>query len=316
MAAVCHLLLYSIPYGIGSVPVRGACVLSPMTTRAIAYPTFWRIFAAVLTAVSRGSLLVFAALLLFLDAWLNTPFRLENPLRLLRAFAYFCLTPAMAVWALEQVFKVGIQFRGDTLVLQRRRQRIEIPCGAITRIAPWLVPLPSGGLSLHLQSGRRFQYGLQIADPVVFIDQIVDSGAPESVRTASQHPATVYAQSRSASSQRWYHRILKFVVLALVPALPLFRLHQWISYGGTFGEYYIYGLKAYLLGLAVYWATASVYLFLYAATLRALAEPVVGIVAHLAPSRTARIRRALEIANRVLYYGGVPLFLLWAFWSS
>jgi apolipoprotein N-acyltransferase len=287
-----------------------------MTTRAIAYPAPWRILAAVLMAISRGSLLAFVALLLFLDAWLSTPLRLGNPLRLLRAFSVFCLAPGIGVWLLERAFEVTVLFQSGALVLQRRRQRIEISFDAIERAAPWAVPLPYGGLWLRLKSGRRFRYGLQVADPVAFVDALVDAGAPQPVRAASRHPAAVYARSRSAVSPRWYHRILKFVVFALVPALPLFRLHQWISYGGTFGEYYIYGLKAYLLGFAVYWGAASVYLVLYAAALRAVAEPVVWAAAYLAPSQTLRVRRAVEVANRILYYGVVPLLLIRLFLSS
>jgi hypothetical protein len=55
------------------------------------------------------------------------------------------------------------------------------------------------------------------------------------------------------SSEYAYHSAFKYVVYSLVPALPLFRVHQWIASGGTFGEYYAFGFKAYLLGFAVYW---------------------------------------------------------------
>jgi apolipoprotein N-acyltransferase len=285
-----------------------------MTTRAIAYAASWRIPAAILMAISRGSLLAFVALLSFLDAWLSTPLRLSNPLRLVRAFSVFCLAPEMGLWLLERACAATVLFQSGVLVLQRHRQRIEIPCESIERAAPWVVPLPSGGLWLRLKSGRRFRYGLQVADPVAFIDALADAGAH--VRGASQHPAAVYARSRNSISPRWYHRILKFVVFALVPALPLFRLHQWIAYGGTFGEYYMYGLKPYLLGFAIYWATSGVYLVLYAAALRAVAEPFVWTAAHVAPSRTPRVRRAVEMVNRLLYYGGVPLLLIRLFWSS
>jgi apolipoprotein N-acyltransferase len=287
-----------------------------MTTRAIAYPASWRIAAAILMANSRGSLLAFVALLLFLDAWLSTPLRLSNPLRLLRAFSVFCLAPGIGLWLLERAFAVTLRLESGVLVLQRHTQRIEIPCEAIERATPWAVPLPAGGLWLDLKSGRRFRYGLQVADPTAFINALADAGASQLVREASTHPAAVYAQSRSRLSPRWYHRFLKFVVFALVPALPLFRLHQWIAYGGTFGEYYMYGLKAYLLAFAIYWATSSVYLVLYAAALRAVAEPLVWVAAHVAPRRTPRVRRTVEMANRLLYYGGVLLLLIRLYLSS
>ena len=154
-----------------------------------------------------------------------------------------------------------------------------------------------------------------MTDPVAFIEALADGGAPEPVRHASQSPAALYARSRSRISSRWYHRVLAFVVFALVPAVPLFRLHQWITYGGTFGEYYVYGWNAYLLGFAVYWGSACVNLVLYAAVLRALAEPIVWTVAHLAPARTERVRRVVEVADRILYYGGVPVLLMRIFLS-
>lgn len=286
-----------------------------MTSRAIVYPASWRILGAVLMAISRGSSLLIVALMLFLDAWLSTPLRLSNPLRLLRAFSLFCLAPGIAAWLLERAFEAAASFQSGVLVLRRRTQRIEIPCESVERAAPWRVPLPSGGLWLRLKSGRRFRYGLQVADPVSFIEALVAAGAPGHVGDAARQPAAVYARSRIEVSPRWYHRLLKFVVFALVPAVPLFRLHQWITYGGTFGEYYIYGLKAYLLGFAVYWAAAGVHLVLYAAVLRAIAEPVVWTVAHLAPSRTPRVRRVVEVTNRILYYLGVPLVLIRIFLS-
>ena len=275
-----------------------------MKTRAIAYPPPWRIAAAVLVAVSRGSLVVLLALLMFFDT------RLTNQLRLMRTFAQFCLAPGIAAWLVERVFAATLLIQDGALVLQRRRQRIEVPCDAIDRVAPWTVPLPSGGLWLRLKSGRRFRYGLQVADPVALIEALADAGAPPHVRAASRHPAAIYARSKNRAPQRWYHPVLKFVAFALVPTLPLFRLHQWIAYGGTFGEYYTYGLQAYLLAFAIYWATFTVYLMLYAAGLRAVAETIALTVACVAPSRAVIVRRAVEIADRILYYGGVPVVLI------
>jgi apolipoprotein N-acyltransferase len=281
-----------------------------METQAIAYPQSWRIATAVLMAISRGSLLVLLALLLFFDT------RLGNQLRLMRAFTTFCLAPGIAAWLLERAFAVTMLIQNGTLVLQLRRQRIEIPCEAITRVALWTVPLPSGGLWLRLKSGRRFRYGLQVADPIAFIEALAEAGAPEDARVASGHPAAIYARSKNSAARRWYHPVLKFVVFALVPTLPLFRLHQWIAYGGTFGEYYTYGLTAYLLAFGIYWATATIYLVLYAAGLRAGAETIALAAAYVAPSRQGTVRRVVEIVSRILYYGGVPAFLIRLFLSS
>jgi hypothetical protein len=49
---------------------------------------------------------------------------------------------------------------------------------------------------------------------------------------------------------------------------------------------------------------------LYAGTLRVLAESLALVAAYVAPSRAARVRRAVEAGCRLLYYGGVPVLLL------
>lgn len=287
-----------------------------MLTRAFAFSVVSRTFVALLIAIGRGSCLVLVALLLFLDAWLGTALRLDNPLRLLRAFSLLCLAPSIAAWLLKRAFAVTVKIANGVLVLENRRRRIEVPCGAIDRIVPWTLPLPGGGFWLRLGSGRRFRYGLQVTDPVAVIEALAAAGAAQDVRAAVRQPAAVYARSVFAHPGRWYHPLLKFVVFALVPTLPLFRLHQWIAYGGTFGEYYMFGWKAYLLAFAIYWASFSVQLVLYAAVLRAVAEPIVWGAAHVAPDSVPRVRRLVETVNRCLYYGGVPLFLIGLFWRS
>ena len=151
---------------------------------------------------------------------------------------------------------------------------------------------------------------MQVADPGALVESLADAGAADAVRVAAQHPAAVYARSRIGTARRWYHSLLKFVAFALVPAVPLFRLHQWIAYGGTFGEYYSYGLQAYLLGFAMYWSTFTIYLVLYAAVLRAAAETAVLATVWTAPGRVTTVRRVVEIGTGLLYFSGVPAFLI------
>lgn len=281
-----------------------------MNFRAIAYPASWRLAGALLVVVSRGSLLVLLVALMFFDT------RLSNPLRLLRAFTAFCLVPELAAWLLARAFEVRAAIENGTFILHRRGQRIEIPCEAIERVVPWVVPIPSGGMWLRLRSGRRFRYGLQVADPIALAEALADAGASAEVRAAAASPAAIYARSKRDRARRWYHAILKFPIFALVPTLPLFRLHQWIAYGGTFGEYYMFGLKAYLLAFAIHWSTFTIYLVLYAAALRAVAEPVVLGGVYAMPGRAATLRRVVEIVRRFLYYGGVPVLLARLFLAS
>jgi apolipoprotein N-acyltransferase len=278
-----------------------------MRTAAIAYPPPWRIVAAALRALSFGSLLVIVVLLLLPDDGTGIGTRLQNPLRLMRVFTYFSLAPRFAAWTIERLFAAELNVENGTLVLHRRAQRIEIPCSAIDAVVPWAIPLPSAGVRLRLSSGRWFDYALQLRDPIVL-------GAALGRPDGAAGPAVVYAQSLPERS--WWHAVLAYVVFALVPMVPVHRANQWIAFGGTFGEYYMYGLKAYLLGFAIYWGTAIVYLVLWAALLRAILEPVVLVASRLAPARTLAVRRAVERVDRVFYYGLVPVFLARLFFES
>lgn len=266
--------------------------------------------AAALMLISRGSLLVLLVLVVFFDT------RLSNQLRLLRTFVGFCLVPGIGAWLLERVFAAKVLIENGTLVLLRRRQRVEVPCESIGGVMPWTVPLPAGGVWLRLKSGRRLEYGLRVADPIALGEELADAGAAAAVRELSANRLAIYTRSRNSTAPRWYHLALKFGLFALVPTLPLFRLHQWIAYGGTFGEYYTYGLQAYLLAFAIHWSTFTIYLVLYAAGLRAVVEVAALAGAWLVPARAAGVRRVAELIGRILYYGGVPLFLIRFFIST
>jgi apolipoprotein N-acyltransferase len=129
-----------------------------------------------------------------------------------------------------------------------------------------------------------------------------------------QHPSIVYARERARRSRlTWRRFLLKFVVFALVPTAPLFNVHQSIAYGGTLGQYYLQGPRAYLTTFAIYWGTVTLYLICYASVWRGLAEGSALGAAWLAPARAGRVRQVAEWACAALYYGGVPLLLLWRF---
>ena len=107
-----------------------------------------------------------------------------------------------------------------------------------------------------------------------------------------------------AAWPRLDHPLLKFVLFPLLLALPPFRLHQYI----VFGEYYTFGLAAWLSGLLVWWGAWSLGVMLFAAVLRVAVEAT-----HLAllpwPARARAARRIAAMLGRVVYYGGVPVWL-------
>jgi len=275
-----------------------------MTVRASAYSRPWRVAAGALVGASRVGVLALAIAFVCFET------RLDNPIRLLRTFVLAALAPGLAGWLLARALAATVTIAEGLVAIQRRHRRIEIPVYALAAVVPWCLPLPGGGVWLVLRSGRHVPVGLQLADPVGFMDALVAAGADRAVRDQAATVAAVYPSSRGDVVRRWWHPLAKYVGLALLPTLPLFRLHQWIVYGGTFGEYYTYGLQAYLLGFVAYWWTFAIYLVMWDAVLRALAEATVLAAASVAPDRVHDVRRVVETLHRVAYYGGVPLFLL------
>jgi apolipoprotein N-acyltransferase len=267
--------------------------------RAVLYPRTWRAVTGMLSSLAGGSLLVILLALLLSD-------RPVNPLRLMRLVAALCLVPRLAVLTLRRACTASLRIEADTLVIEQRHRRLDLPVASVAAIEPWLLPLPGSGLWLRLRSGRRWTDGLELEDPTVLIDALaVASGAP-GLRQAARHPFVVYARARGARRRSWRRALLEFPIFALVPTIPLFRVHQIIAYGGALGEYYQYSLGAYLAGFAIYWATLTIYLMLYAAALRVPVELLTVAAAALAPTYASAGRRLLDRLAAVLYYVGVP----------
>lgn len=276
-------------------------VESPTRIRAVLYPVRWRIVAALLRTISCASLLTVLGLLLAPGS------RPLNPLRLIGLVAGLCLLPELAVLLLRWTFAAILRIETNALVVEQRHRRTEIPIGAIAAIEPWLVPLPGSGLWMRLRSGRRWSDAAEMEDPLELIDGLGAAGGSPRVLGVARYPSLAYAHARSRSQRRsWFRFLLKFPVFALVPTFPLFRVHQIIAYGGALGEYYQYGLNAYLTGFAIYWATLTIYLMVYAAALRTPVEMLAVGFAVLAPQHATGVRRVSERASAVLYYSGVP----------
>jgi hypothetical protein len=274
----------------------------PPRFRVCAYPAAGRFLAAALAVVSGASMpLILAAVLLASDPPITPPV-------LVRVFTLLALVPAFGAWLVRRAFDAEIEVEPERLVVWRRGLRVEVPGKAIAGVKPWIVPLPGVGFALRLRSGRRFAYGLCGDDAGRLLRALSEQAAVEAATVAARHPIIVYADARrSAVRRRWYHWTVKFPLFALLPAAVLFNAHQHIAFGGTFGQYYLEGLGPYLTTFAVYWLTVVIYLILYAAVWRGAAEAIAFVVAFFGPARAAR--RAVEIACRALYYGGVPLLL-------
>jgi apolipoprotein N-acyltransferase len=274
---------------------------------ARAYPVSWRIVAGALVTVSRTSL----PLLALVVALADTPL----PLLALANVVLLCaLLPAAAAWLVERACTVGVSLHENAIVLARHGLTIEIPCSAIDRVRPWSVPLPGPGFSLQTSSGRRFGYGIEARDPTPILQAIAAVGGIAAARAALDHPTLAFASARSRrATQRWYHRVGKFVGFALLPTAVWFNAHQHIAYGGALGQYYLEGLGPYLETFAISYGLAVIYLVLYASLWRAVGEAAAWLTAWVAPSLAARVRRAVEVVCQVAYYAGVPLLVLLPF---
>ncbi len=263
----------------------------------------WRLLAGALVAVSRGSLPAIAIMGLLA----------QQPIALLswvRVLSVFALLPGIAAWLIERSFMTEVDVGPAEIVLRRSDLRLHIPSAAIARVAPWDLPLPGPGFSLWMRSGRRLRYGVQVDDPALLLSAFAHSGA-ETVPPATPHPSLVYAHAKASVGQwLWYQPLVKYVLFALAPTAVWFNAHQHIAYGGLLGQYYVEGLGPYVKTWCVSWCLVSIYLVLYASLWRGLAEGMALLAAWLAPLRAARVRRVVEIACRLAYYGGVPVIVL------
>lgn len=271
---------------------------------AVAAPRGWRWCIVALFAFSRLSLPLILALVLFST---DPPI---TPAVLVRLVTLLVFLPGAAAWMVQRAFAARLEVDSARLTVHRRATRIEVPGAAIARITPWLLPLPSAGFSLFLRSGRRLPFAIQTRDPLPLVDALAGIGAAPAAQAAATHASVIYADAKAAARpRRWFHVVGRYPVFALLPGVILFNAHQFIAYGGTFGEYYLLGAASYARTFVVYWLTMTIYLVLYASIWRGAAEAGCLLTAWVAPAHAAHARRIAEAACQVLYYGGVPVLL-------
>lgn len=164
------------------------------------------------------------------------------------------------------------------------------------------------GVSLRLATGESWHSGLGVADPAALVRALQAAGGAASQQSRPE-PAWAYVDARaSVRGGRLDRPVAKFILLPLVLAIPAFQLHQHIAYGSAFGEFYTFGLVAYLKGFALWWAAWSIGVVLFAAVLRAAhrgrdarraARAAWGRVERAARNGAAREGRSLSRLARV-----------------
>jgi len=274
-------------------------------TRAAVYPSLLRLLAAGLFALSRGSL---PLILVRMVVSTNPPI---TPAIVMRLFVLFTVIPAGVAWLIERSASAELELRAGVLTARRRRSMVEVPCDAIERIEPWSVPFPGPGFSFVMRSGERLRHAFQVTDPKPLLYELADRGHVEAAHAAVRHPVIVWAHAKAVVPRTFWDRAaVKFIAFAVVPGTLWFYTRQRISYGSFLGEYYASGLGEWLATLVLHWITAALYLVLYASLLRGVAESFALAAASVAPLSAIPLRRGVEVAYRVLFYGGVVAMLL------
>lgn len=308
LAASAFLLLLAIRSI--SISSRQAGQLPDTLPPAIAFPAkvvllppFARFAAGSLRTLARIGLLGMCAALLLDDS-----LRI-NTLAQIRIFAACFLAPEAAALCVLFAFRARAEFSPGHLVLSRGTQRIELALPDIAAAEVWRLPFPGPGLALRLASGQRWRYGLALSEPVAFAAAMAGAGGPPMAQRTRELQGTV--QAGMGLRHRWLdHPLSKFVLLPLVLAIPAFSLHQHIAYGSAFGEYYSFGLKAYLSAFVLWWAAWSIGVVLSAALLRAAIEAGALLAMLLRPKQAIGTRFWLERSGYAMLYLGLPAWLL------
>ncbi|UUZ51903.1 apolipoprotein N-acyltransferase [Massilia sp. B-10] len=243
-------------------------------------------------------------LLWMLLALLSNDALRTNTLAQMRLFAALFLAPEVAAWCVLLLFSARATLENGTLVLTRGASRIAFAPAEIAALRFWSLPLPCPGLSLQLASGP--QLALRTGAGRSHAAGGGPGGGrrrPRLRRARVRAVMQTYVQAALATRRsRLDHPLAKYLLLPLALATPAFHLHQQIAYGGPFGEYYAYGLQAYLAAFALWWAAWSIGVVLSEALLRAAINTATLLAALLRPATTPVVRAGLERAGHAALF--------------
>jgi apolipoprotein N-acyltransferase len=231
------------------------------------------------------------------------------PLAVAMGLASFSGVPFLLALLIGNAGKGRISIEPDKLVLTLRRERFEVPTASILAIRPLRLPLPGPGIRLVLTSNRSFERRLVLPDPAALLSAF-DEALPSS-RSALDHPAIRFATARRTHGRRrWPYFAVKYGLIPLVFAIVLFRLHQYIMYGGPFGQYHILGLGSYLRAFLMRWTGVAGGLIVYAGLVRFAVEVLSLGGTYLFAAHARGIRRAAEVVADIAYFVLIPAYVL------
>lgn len=256
-----------------------------------------------LRVVSRSSLVVMAGLALFASELWHA-----NTLAQVRSVVAWFVAPELAALFIVLAFRVRLQRADDQLVFERGSRRLALPVADIRAVQPWRWPVPAEGAWLLLSNGPRWPRGLSG----------VDAQALQQALGLAEGPAQPagwldrWGQARRATSRSRFDRPwLKFGVLPFVLAVPAFRLHQHIAFGGSLGEWQTFGAAAFLKGFGLWWAGWAIGVLLAAAALRAAVEAATMVAAGRSAESATSVRAVAQRMALALLYLGLPAWLAW-----
>ena len=272
--------------------------------RVVVLPGAARWLAGLLRTLARAGLLWMGISMLLDDALRS------NALAQMRLFAAVFLAPEAAAWCLLQAFSAQATLEDGKLVLTQGKRRLELALADIAGVQAWLLPIPGAGASVRLTSGERWPYALAVHKPAALARALDKAGVGLAPQGAPS-PWQAYGQARTeVVRSRFDQAFLKFALLPLLLAVIAFRVHQNIAYGSTWGEYYTFGLMAYLSAFGLWWAAWTIGVVLVAAGLRAAVEAASLTVALLNPAYAQAARQWLERMGLVALCVGLPGWLL------
>ena len=259
-------------------------------------PPAARTVAGLLRAVSRGGALAIAAAWLWGDGSLT-----GSTLALLRMFTALCVVPEAAAWLLMRSSRAQLRVAGGELHLTKGGQ--ESSLSGITAVTPWRLALPAAGVSIASAGGTTTHLALRDAWALA-----AALGVPVSVAPA-RLGAWLQARARHRPG-RLDHPPVKCLLLPLLLALPAFTLHQNIAYGSPLGEFYSFGLAAYLGAFALWWGAWMAGVAASAAVVRVGIEAAAITAAAVDPAGAPAARSMLERMGQFALYAGMPAWLL------
>ena len=221
----------------------------------------------------------------------------------IRTFAAFFLAPEAAAWCVLLAFGARATIENGALALTRGDgvSSLRSPTSALSSRGACRCRAPASGCGWPRASAGA-------TDSLTPIRRRSRKRSPLPARCSRERAprprpppgtaparASLYSRSlRAVRRGRLDRPLAKFVVFPLALAIPAFRLHQHIAYGSAFGEYYTFGLAAYLRTFALWWAAWAIGVVLCAAVLRATIEAGTLVAVVVRPDRAIDVRRALE----------------------